>query len=218
MVVINTLRPRQNGRHFPDDSFKYVFFNENARISLKISMKFVPKVRINNIPALVQIMAWRRPGDKPLSEPMMVSLLTHISVTRPQWVKSLSNLCHIIQSLHLVDRHISWSDLIRKIGYQKGSSAVAVKKFFSFSIQIETFILFTNMTSCVYDFVHEFAPIILIDRPASTWWRLKSLFSTMCFQFSHTFCTICAHSFIVLYCLAIVSVLVESCETIINIL
>ena len=40
---------------------------------------------INNIPALVQIMAWRRPGDKPLSEPMMVSLATHICVTRPQW-------------------------------------------------------------------------------------------------------------------------------------
>ena len=33
-------------------------------------------------------MAWRRPGDKPLSEPMMVSLLTHICVTRPQWVNS----------------------------------------------------------------------------------------------------------------------------------
>ena len=32
---------------------------------------------INNIKALVQIMAWRRPGDKPLSEPMLVSLLTH---------------------------------------------------------------------------------------------------------------------------------------------
>ena len=41
---------------------------------------------INNIPALVQIMAWRRPGDKPLSEPMMVNLLTHICVTRPQWI------------------------------------------------------------------------------------------------------------------------------------
>ena len=35
-------------------------------------------------------MAWRRPGDKPLSEPMMVSLLTHICVTRPQRVKWLS--------------------------------------------------------------------------------------------------------------------------------
>ena len=51
-----------------------------------MSLKFVPKGRINNIPALVQIMAWRRPGNKPLSEPMMVSLLTHICVTMPQWV------------------------------------------------------------------------------------------------------------------------------------
>ena len=41
---------------------------------------------INNIPAMVQIMAWRRPGDKPLSEPMVVSLATHICVARPQWV------------------------------------------------------------------------------------------------------------------------------------
>ena len=54
----------------------------------RFSLKFVPKVRINNIPSLVQIMAWRRPGDKPLSEPMMVCLLTHICVTGPQWVNS----------------------------------------------------------------------------------------------------------------------------------
>ena len=81
-----TLRPRQNGRHFPDDIFKWIFLNENVWISIKISLKFVPKGLINNIPALVQIMAWRRPGDKPLSEPIMVSLPTHICVTRPQWV------------------------------------------------------------------------------------------------------------------------------------
>ena len=92
--MINTLRPRQNRRHFADDIFKCIFLNENARISLKISLKFVPMVRINNIPALVQIMAWRRLGAKPLSEPMMVSLLTHICITRPQWVKAeyISNL------------------------------------------------------------------------------------------------------------------------------
>ena len=35
---------------------------------------------------MVQIMAWRRPGDKPLSETMMVSSPTHTCVTRPQWV------------------------------------------------------------------------------------------------------------------------------------
>ena len=82
----NTLRPRQNGSHFPDDIFKWIFLNENVWILIKISLKFVPKRLINNIPALVQIMAWHRPGDKPLSEPMMVSLPTHICVTRPQWV------------------------------------------------------------------------------------------------------------------------------------
>ena len=63
-----------------------IFLNENVRIALEISLKFVPRRLIKNIPALVQIMAWRRPGDKPLSEPMVVSLLTHICVTRPQWV------------------------------------------------------------------------------------------------------------------------------------
>ena len=83
----NTLRPRQNGRHFPDDIFKCIFLNENGRVSIKFSLKFAPKVPFTNIPALVQIMAWRCPGDKPLSEPMTVSLLTNICVTRPQWVE-----------------------------------------------------------------------------------------------------------------------------------
>ena len=89
LECINTLRPRQNGRHFADDTFKRIFVNENVRILIEISLKFVPKGPINNIPALVQIMAWRRPGDKPLSEPMMVCLPTHICVTRPQWVNTL---------------------------------------------------------------------------------------------------------------------------------
>ena len=84
---VNTLRPRQNGRHFADDMFKWIFWNENVWIPIEISLKFVPKGSINNNPALFQIMAWRRPGDKPLSETMMVSSLTHIYVTRPQWVK-----------------------------------------------------------------------------------------------------------------------------------
>ena len=82
----NTLRPRQNGRHFPDDIFKWIFLDENAWMSITISLKFVPKGPINNIPTLVQVFAWRWPGDKPLSEPMMIYLLTHICVIRPQWV------------------------------------------------------------------------------------------------------------------------------------
>ena len=90
IASVNTLRPRQNGRHFQDDIFKCIFVSVNIWISTNILLKIVPKILINNIPALDQIMAWRRPGDKPLSEPMLVSLLTHICVTRPQWVK-----CHV---------------------------------------------------------------------------------------------------------------------------
>ena len=84
---VNTLRLRQNGHHFADDIFKCIFLNENVWIPIKFSLQFVPKGPINNNPAQVQIIAWRRPGDKPLSEPVMVSILMHICVTRPQWVK-----------------------------------------------------------------------------------------------------------------------------------
>ena len=85
--TVNTLRPRQNDHYFADDTLKRIFLNETFRFSIKISLTFVPKGPINYIPALVQIMAWRRSGDKPLSEPMMVRLLTHLCVTRPQRVK-----------------------------------------------------------------------------------------------------------------------------------
>ena len=76
----NALNPRQYGRHFPDAIFKCIFLNENIQISNTISLKFVPKGPINNIPALVQIMAWRRPGDKPLSKPMIVYRRIYASI------------------------------------------------------------------------------------------------------------------------------------------
>ena len=75
---IYTLGPRPNNRHFSDDIFKCIFLKENVWILIKIPLKFVPRGPINNIPVLVQIMAWRRPGDKSLSKPMMVYLLPHI--------------------------------------------------------------------------------------------------------------------------------------------
>ena len=85
ILCVNTLRLRQKGRHFADDVFKGIFLNGN----LWISLKYVPGGPINNIPSLVQIMAWCCPGDKPLSEPMMVSLLMHLCITRPQWVNQI---------------------------------------------------------------------------------------------------------------------------------
>ena len=66
-VGLNTLSPRRNRRHFVKYISKYIFLNENGLISIRISLKFIPMGPINNIPVVIQIMAWRRPGDKPLS-------------------------------------------------------------------------------------------------------------------------------------------------------
>ena len=54
-----------------DNIFKCIFLNENDRIPIQISLKFVPRSQIDNKPALVQAMAWRRTGNKPLPEPML---------------------------------------------------------------------------------------------------------------------------------------------------
>ena len=99
--TVNTLRLRKNGRHFADDIFKCIFLNENVWIPIEISLKSVPKDLINNFPALVQIMAWHRPGDKPLSKSMMVNLLMYVCVTRPQWVKYRTSYALLGVSLFL---------------------------------------------------------------------------------------------------------------------
>ena len=98
---LNTLRPRQNSLRFADDVFKCIFLSDNASILIKFSLKFIPNGQIDNIPSLVQVMAWRRLGDKPLSETMMVKLSTHICVTRPQWVKGSISLTYLLCVLHI---------------------------------------------------------------------------------------------------------------------
>ena len=57
-----------------DDIFKSIFLYENDRIPIHVSLKLVPRSPTDNKPALVQVMDWRRTGDKPLSEPMMTHL------------------------------------------------------------------------------------------------------------------------------------------------
>ena len=79
--------------------FSMHFLEWKLWISLKISPKFFPKVPIYNTPVFVQMMAWHRPVDKPLSEPVMDSLLTYICVTRPQWFKLL---------LGVLTHHLRW--------------------------------------------------------------------------------------------------------------
>ena len=58
-----------------DGIFKCIFLNENDRIPIQISLKLVLRSPVDNKPALVQVMAWRQTGDKPLPEPMMTQFI-----------------------------------------------------------------------------------------------------------------------------------------------
>ena len=60
-----------------DDNFKCIFFDEYYRILIRISQKFVPRSAINNKPAMIQVMAWRQRGDKPLPK-LMLSQFTDV--------------------------------------------------------------------------------------------------------------------------------------------
>ena len=113
---------------------------------MKISLKFAPRGPINNIPALVQMMAWRRPGNKPISGPMMVSLVTHICIT--QW-NQYGDTCQIWLCFTQSNQYICkiqnfrsreqifgnpnpWSQekMISSFGYSSRSSGIWLKKAF----------------------------------------------------------------------------------------
>ena len=98
---LNSSPPGQYGPYFTDDIFNFIFLNENILILIQISLKFVPTGPINYIPALVQIMAWRRPGDKPLSESMLTQFTVHICGTRGRWgnLNMLKHYCIISKSI-----------------------------------------------------------------------------------------------------------------------
>ena len=97
---LNTLRLRQNGRYFADGIIKCIFFNENVWIAIRILLNFIPKGSINNNPTLVQIMAWRRPGDKPLSEPMIFYWHIYVSLNLNELMLSLMSLWYSLCILY----------------------------------------------------------------------------------------------------------------------
>ena len=68
----------QNGRHFADE-YTFIYF------LIKISLKFVPNDPTDNKPVLVQVMAWRRTGDKPLSEPMLTPFTDSLGGWSVNW-------------------------------------------------------------------------------------------------------------------------------------
>ena len=71
-VQIYSSPPDKMAAILADDIFKCIFLNENDRISIRISLKFVPRSLVDNKPAWVQVMSWRQTGDKPLPEPMLI--------------------------------------------------------------------------------------------------------------------------------------------------
>ena len=140
----------------------FIFFNENIWIAFKISVKFVPKARVNSIRALVQIMPWHCPGDKPLSEPTMVSLPTQICVTWPQWVNiSMSTLwCHPIKlgSFHgwqIIESNLKFmNSLISNnciwLLYHPWSGWLAKKLIFIYAVnEMGTFVTIKQCTTLV---------------------------------------------------------------------
>ena len=71
LQTFNTLRPRENGRHFADNICKCICMNENLCILFQIPLNFIPKGPIDNKLAMVQVTVWRRTGAKPLPELML---------------------------------------------------------------------------------------------------------------------------------------------------
>ena len=46
--TVNSSPPEQNGCHCADDIFNCIFLNENDRIPIQISLKYVPRSPIDN--------------------------------------------------------------------------------------------------------------------------------------------------------------------------
>ena len=66
---IVTITPPHPPQQIADDIFKRIFLNESV---LDLRLKFHWKLFLNdNKSVLVQVMAWRPKGDKPLPEPML---------------------------------------------------------------------------------------------------------------------------------------------------
>ena len=150
-------------------TFSNVFFlKENVRIAINISLDFVPKGPINNIPGLVEITAWHRTGDRALCEPIMARLPTHICVTRApmSWISDMA-CC------------IYWSSIMPVVnwGYSAGvfqtSLLVAVVVSYVPCILVQNhFILFTylDIYAYIYLSLFRFRPF-WIESHASSFYR-----------------------------------------------
>ena len=91
-----------------DDNFKCIFWNENDGILIQISLKFVTRSPIDNMSALVQVMAWHQTGDKTLPELMPTQFIDAPAGDE------LMALHHQLMSHYL---NQCWSDMTIEIAY-----------------------------------------------------------------------------------------------------
>ena len=131
--------------HFIDDIFMCIFLNENVWISLKISLKFIPKVRINQLPALIQILAWCRPGNKLSYESMMISLLMHsIYITQLQWVKGLYESTYESVNHQIVPRFLKMAHAI----YVSSNNVYIYIYMYSYVLMFWNVLCLSGFASC----------------------------------------------------------------------
>ena len=105
-LLLNSSQREQNGRHFADDISKYIFFNEKFFILIRIPLKCVSMSPNDNAWELVQVMAWRRIGDKPLPEPMLTQFTdAYMRHYMGRWVKYKKNIVLFRLTMSLVTVH-----------------------------------------------------------------------------------------------------------------
>ena len=82
---VNTLGPRQNDRHFPDDIFNCILLKENICLKFQIKCSKLYNLQYSSIgldnglaPTRRQAIIWT-----------IYRLPTHVCVTRPEWVNQI---------------------------------------------------------------------------------------------------------------------------------
>ena len=127
-----------------------------TRVLIYISLKFVTRGPVDKNASMVQIMAWHRTGDKPLSKPLMSYLLMHICVTRPQWVKLEFKIQFSLWKKHL--KVSSWNVFHLFLGLSVLTDPVVHGNVVNISVCMSAQIcLYSGVISCI--------------RPANERWR-----------------------------------------------
>ena len=103
----------------------WMYFLEGECMNFDINLEFVTKGPINNIPALVQIMAWRWPGDRPLCEPMMIRIPTLICVTLPRPNELITDVICLTSVYFeiLTNDYITWNYILTSNVVSKSETA-----------------------------------------------------------------------------------------------